>query len=44
MAVTAQHSVGARSIRPFTVEISDDEVGNLRAWIVATRFPSSHRS
>ena len=37
MTVTTETSVTA--IRPFTVEISDEEVENLRARIVATRFP-----
>src|ERR1700743_1386642 len=39
MAVTTQQSVGSTSIRPFTVQISDEEVENLRARIAATRFP-----
>src|SRR5436305_7670430 len=39
MAVTTQQSAGATSIRPFTVEISDAEVEDLRARIVATRLP-----
>ena len=39
MAVTNQHSADATSIRPFTVEISDAEVEDLRARIRATRFP-----
>ena len=39
MAVTNQHSADATSIRPFTVEISDVEVEDLRARIRATRFP-----
>ena len=39
MAVTTQESAGAPSIRPFTVEISDAEVEDLRARIAATRLP-----
>src|SRR5438046_10556721 len=39
MAVTTQESAGATSIRPFTVEISDAEVEDLRARIMATRLP-----
>ena len=41
MAVTNQHSADATSIRPFTVEISDAEVEDLRARIRATRFPEN---
>jgi hypothetical protein len=41
MAVTTQESAGATSIRPFTVEISDAEVEDLRAPIRGTRFPES---
>ncbi len=39
MAVTNQQSAGATTIRPFTVEISEAEVEDLRARIAATRFP-----
>jgi pimeloyl-ACP methyl ester carboxylesterase len=39
MAVTTDTSPAAAVIRPFTVEISDEEVEDLRARIVATRFP-----
>jgi len=39
MTVTTETSAAAISIRPFTVEISEAEVEDLRARIVATRFP-----
>jgi pimeloyl-ACP methyl ester carboxylesterase len=39
MAVITQQSVGSTSIRPFAVQISDEEVENLRTRIAATRFP-----
>jgi pimeloyl-ACP methyl ester carboxylesterase len=39
MTVTTETSAAATSIRPFTVEISEAEVEDLRARIVATRFP-----
>jgi pimeloyl-ACP methyl ester carboxylesterase len=39
MAVTTEKTADATSIRPFTVEISDAEVEDLRARIVATRLP-----
>jgi pimeloyl-ACP methyl ester carboxylesterase len=39
MAVTTQQSADATFIRPFTIEISDAEVEDLRARILATRFP-----
>src|SRR5438094_24843 len=39
MAATAEESSGATSIRPFTVEISEAEVEDLRARIAATRLP-----
>jgi pimeloyl-ACP methyl ester carboxylesterase len=38
MAVTTERSAGVTSIRPFTVEVSDEEVADLRARIAATRF------
>src|SRR6185312_2257755 len=39
MAATTQNHVTATAIRPFAVAISDDEIDDLRARIVATRFP-----
>jgi pimeloyl-ACP methyl ester carboxylesterase len=39
MAVTTDTSPDATAIRPFTVDISDAEVEDLRARIVATRLP-----
>ena len=38
MAVTTEQTTGT-AIRPFTIEIPDTEVEDLRARIVATRFP-----
>ena len=38
MAVTAKQTTGA-AVRPFTIEITDAEVEDLRARIVATRLP-----
>jgi len=39
MAVSTQNHVDATAIRPFAVAISDEEVDDLRARIVSTRFP-----
>jgi len=39
MTVTTETSAATTSIRPFTAEISEAEVEDLRARIVATRFP-----
>jgi hypothetical protein len=39
MAVTTEAQAGATAIRPFTVEISDADVEDLRTRIVATRLP-----
>jgi pimeloyl-ACP methyl ester carboxylesterase len=39
MAVTTDRSTGAAAIRPFKVEFPDADVEDLRARIVATRFP-----
>src|SRR5829696_5444667 len=39
MSVTAEKSADATAIRPFTIEISEAEVRDLRARIVATRLP-----
>jgi pimeloyl-ACP methyl ester carboxylesterase len=39
MAVTAETPAGSTAIRPFTVEIPEAEIEDLRARIVATRFP-----
>src|SRR5579871_1213850 len=39
MAVTTETPAGATSIRPFTVEIPEAEVQDLRARIRATRLP-----
>jgi hypothetical protein len=39
MAVTTQPSAGATAIRPFTIEIPEAEVEDLRSRVVATRFP-----
>jgi hypothetical protein len=36
---TTENPAGATAIRPFTVEIPDAEVEDLRARIVATRLP-----
>ena len=39
MAVTTENDADATAIRPFTVEISDSAVEDLRARIVGTRLP-----
>jgi pimeloyl-ACP methyl ester carboxylesterase len=39
MAVTAQKPAGDTAIRPFTVEIPEADLEDLRARIAATRFP-----
>ena len=39
MAVTSETPARVSAIRPFTVEISDTEVDDLRRRIVATRLP-----
>jgi pimeloyl-ACP methyl ester carboxylesterase len=39
MAVTTERSAGGTAIRPFTVEIPESDVEDLRARIAATRFP-----
>jgi pimeloyl-ACP methyl ester carboxylesterase len=39
MSVTAEKSADATAIRPFTIEIPEAEVEDLRARIVATRLP-----
>jgi pimeloyl-ACP methyl ester carboxylesterase len=39
MAVTTERSAGASAIRPFTVELPEADVEDLRARIRATRFP-----
>ena len=39
MAVTTETPAGATAIRPFTIEIPEAEVEDLRARIVATRLP-----
>ena len=39
MAVTTERSAGATTIRPFTVEIPEADLEDLRARIAATRFP-----
>jgi pimeloyl-ACP methyl ester carboxylesterase len=39
MSVTAEKSAEATAIRPFTIEIPEAEVEDLRARIVATRLP-----
>ena len=39
MAVTTERSAGAAAIRPFTVELRETDVEDLRARIRATRFP-----
>jgi pimeloyl-ACP methyl ester carboxylesterase len=39
MAVTTEGSASATAIRPFTIEIPNAEVADLRARIRATRFP-----
>jgi pimeloyl-ACP methyl ester carboxylesterase len=39
MAVTTERSAGAAAIRPFTVELRQTDVEDLRARIRATRFP-----
>ena len=39
MAVTTERSAGTTAIRPFTVEIPESDVEDLRARIAATRFP-----
>jgi pimeloyl-ACP methyl ester carboxylesterase len=39
MAVNTERSAGATAIRPFTIEIPEAEVEDLRARIVATRLP-----
>ena len=39
MAVTVERPAGDTTIRPFTVEVSDAELEDLRARIAATRWP-----
>jgi pimeloyl-ACP methyl ester carboxylesterase len=39
MAVTTERSEGATAIRPFTIEVSEEELEALRARIAATRWP-----
>jgi pimeloyl-ACP methyl ester carboxylesterase len=39
MAVTSETSAGATAIRPFTIEIREAEIDDLRARIAATRWP-----
>src|SRR5215217_3027251 len=39
MSVTATQSNGRTAIRPFTIEIPESDLDDLRARIVATRFP-----
>jgi pimeloyl-ACP methyl ester carboxylesterase len=39
MAVTVERAKGDTTIRPFTVEIADADLADLRARIAATRFP-----
>ena len=39
MAVTTERSAGDTTIRPFTIEIPEAELEDLRARIAATRFP-----
>jgi pimeloyl-ACP methyl ester carboxylesterase len=39
MAVTTEQSTDAAAIRPFTIEIPDAEIEDLRARIAATRWP-----
>ena len=39
MAVTTERSAGTTAIRPFTVEIPEAELEDLRARIAATRLP-----
>jgi pimeloyl-ACP methyl ester carboxylesterase len=40
MAVTAAKPAGGTAIRPFTVEIPDADLENLRARVAATRWPT----
>ena len=40
MAVTAERSADPTAIRPFTIEIPEEELDDLRARIAATRWPS----
>ena len=44
MAVTTETSAATTAIRPFTVEISEADVEDLRARIAATRFPEREPS
>src|SRR6266576_6990625 len=39
MSVTADNPASAESIRPFTFEVSDGELEDLRARVVSTRLP-----
>lgn len=39
MAVMTERSAGDTTIRPFTIEIAETELEDLRARIVSTRFP-----
>jgi len=39
MPVTGQQTAGAAAIRPFTIEVPQTDVDDLRARLVATRFP-----
>ena len=40
MAVTVERSAEPEAIRPFTIEIHEEELEDLRARIAATRWPS----
>jgi pimeloyl-ACP methyl ester carboxylesterase len=39
MTVTTEEPAGATAVRPFTIEIPEAEIQDLRARVVATRFP-----
>jgi Epoxide hydrolase N terminus len=39
MPVTAKTATDATAIRPFTIETPESDLADLRARIVATRFP-----
>ncbi len=40
MSGTTENSVGATAIRPFRIEVPEEELAELRRRIAATRWPS----
>jgi Epoxide hydrolase N terminus len=39
MSVTTEKSTDARAIRPFTIEVDETDLDDLRARVAATRWP-----